>query len=132
MNELISNLFAATLTFSAFSVYAATTPDNIDDGSNIGTSESPQHKQQSNRTDKGPTEMSTDAVKDDGSNLGTAESPQHVKQNKRTDKGAVQNPSERHVEKNKVMQEKDNNKGTTKGNQIQPTEPENAAPAVDY
>ncbi|MEO7345355.1 MAG: hypothetical protein ABIU85_11030 [Methylotenera sp.] len=69
MNKLISHLFAVTLTFSAFSAYAATTPDNTDDGSNIGTSESPQHKQQDYHTDKGAPEMSTDAVKDDGSNL---------------------------------------------------------------
>ena len=131
MNKLISHLFAAALTFSTFSVYAATTPDNTDDGSNIGTSESPQHKQQNYRTDKGSTETSTGAVKDDGSNIGTADSPQHVKQNKRTNKGESQNPSERHVKKNKVLQEKDNNKGTTKGNQIQPTDPDNAAPAVD-
>ena len=56
MNKLISGIFAATLTLGAISVYAATTPNNTDDGSSIGTSESPQHKQQSMRTNKGNTE----------------------------------------------------------------------------
>ncbi len=130
MNKLISYLFAAALTASAFSVYAATTPDNTDDGSHIGTSESLQHKQQDYRTDKGPTELSTDAVKDDSSSLGNADSPQHVQQNRRTEKGVSQNPSERQTKKNKVMKAKEKNSGTTKGNQIQPTEPENAAPAT--
>lgn len=96
MNKLISTIFAASLTLSTFSVYAATTPDNTDDASSIGTAESPQHKLQDKRTDKGPSE----------------------------------NTTQKHHKKNKVMKEKETNGGTTKGNQIQPTEPEGAAPAV--
>ncbi len=37
---------------SAFSVSAATTPENTDDGSAIGTSDTPQIKQQDKRIDK--------------------------------------------------------------------------------
>ncbi len=130
MNKLISTIFAASLTLSTFSVYAATTPDNTDDASSIGTAESPQHKLQDKRTDKGPTEVNSDSLKNDGGNLGNSETPQHVEQNKRTDKGPSENTTQKHHKKNKVMKEKETNGGTTKGNQIQPTEPEGAAPAV--
>lgn len=96
MNKLISTLFATVLTISAFSVTAATTPDNTDDASS----------------------------------LGTADSPQHVEQNKRTEKGPAQDLKARHAKKNKVLKAKEENHGTTKGNQIQPAEPDTAAPAV--
>lgn len=52
MKNLISNILATALTVTTLSVYAATPPDNTDDASSIGTSESPQHKLQENRTDK--------------------------------------------------------------------------------
>jgi len=131
MNKYISSIFAAALTFSAFSAYTATTPENADDASSIGTSESPQHKQQDMRTDKGPTGMNTDSMKDDSSNLGNSNSPQHTEQNKHIDNGMNQNTTKRHhTKKNKVMKAKELNSGTTKGNQIQPSEPEGAAPAT--
>jgi len=57
MNKLISTLIATVLTISTFSAIAATTPENADDASSIGTAESPQHKQQEMRTDKGSTDM---------------------------------------------------------------------------
>ena len=130
MNKLISTLFATVLTISAFSVSAATTPENTDDASNLGTADSPQHKQQENRTDKGPTDVNQGATDSDASNLGNADSPQHVEQNKRTEKGPAQDLKERNANKNKVLKAKEENHGTTKGNQIQPAEPNAAAPAV--
>ncbi len=130
MNKLIPTLFALALTMSAFSAIAATTPENADDASSLGTSSSPQHKQQQNRTEKGATDVNQGATESDASSLGNAASPQHVEQNKRTDKGPAQDLKARHAKKNKVLREKEDNQGTTKGNQIQPTEPETAAPAV--
>ena len=130
MNKLISTVFATVLTVSAFSANAATSPDNKDDASNLGTADSPQIKQQQNRTDKGPTGVNQGATENDASNLGNADSPQHVEQNKRTDKGPAQDLKARNANKNKVLTTKEENHGTTKGNQIQPTEPETAAPAV--
>lgn len=130
MNKLIATLFAAALTISAFSVTAATTTENTDDASNLGTANSPQHKLQENRTDKGSTDVNQGATDSDASSLGNADSPQHVEQNKRTDKGPAQDLKARHAKKNTVLKAKDENHGTTKGNQIQPAEPETAAPAV--
>ena len=130
MNKLISSLFAVSLTLSAFSAYAATNADNVDDASSIGTAESPQHKQQDLRTDKGPTEMNTGSVKDDASNLGNSETPQLKEQNKRTEKGPAQDVNKHHAKKSKLMKIKEENGGTTKGNPVQPNQPEGAAPAV--
>ncbi len=131
MKKLISGIFATTITLCVLSAYAATTPDNADDASSIGTSESPQHKQQDMRTDKGPSEMNTDSVKDDGSNLGTSESPQHKQQSMRTNKGSTDNMKKTHTKKSKLMKTKEENGGTTKGNQIQPNQPDGAAPATN-
>jgi hypothetical protein len=58
MNKLITSTFATLMCVSAFSVTAATTPENTDDGSVIGTSESPQIKQQDKRIDKKATNKS--------------------------------------------------------------------------
>lgn len=129
MNKLISALFATVLTVSAFSVTAATTPENTDDASDLGTADSPQIQQQQNRTDKGATGVNQGATEDDASNLGNADSPQHVEQNKRTDKGPAQDLKARNANKNKVLKAKEENHGTTKGNKVQPTSPEAAAPA---
>ena len=49
------------------------------------------------------------------------------KQAERTDKGASK--PVKHHHKNKVMKNKDENQGTTMGNKVQPSEPEQAAPA---
>lgn len=130
MNKLISSIFAATLTLGTLSVYAATNADNADDASSLGTADSPQHKQQEMRTDKGPTEMNTGSLKDDASNLGNSETPQLKEQNKRTDKGPAQHVKKPHAKKSKLMKTKEENAGTTKGNPIQPDQPEDAAPAV--
>lgn len=59
MKNLISTILATALTVITLSVYAATPPDNTDDASSIGTSESPQHKLQENRTDKDPAQTTT-------------------------------------------------------------------------
>lgn len=133
MNKILKNIIAgtfvlsATLAFATSSVYAATTTNNTDDASSIGTSESSQVKVQSNRTDKGAVEVNQGATDSDSSNLGTSESPQHKKQAERTDKGASK--PVKHHHKNKVMKNKDENQGTTMGNKVQPSEPEQAAPA---
>lgn len=58
MNKLITSTFATLMCASAFSVTAATTPENSDDGSAIGTSETPQIKQQDKRIDKKATNKS--------------------------------------------------------------------------
>lgn len=130
MNKLISTLFVTALTIGSASVFAATSTDNKDDASTLGTSESPQIKQQQNRTDKGASEVYQTAPSDNSSNLGNSNSPQVVEQNERTDKGPAQDLKARNADKNKVLKAKEDNHGTTKGNQIQPTQPESAAPAT--
>jgi hypothetical protein len=52
MTKTITSVFLTALLVSTFSVSAATTPENTDDGSAIGTSDSPQIKQQDRRIDK--------------------------------------------------------------------------------
>ena len=126
MNKLLLALFVSTLSISS---YGATNDNNKDDGSTIGTSESPQVQRQQNRTDKGATDVHQDGVTDDASNLGTSETPQVQKQQSRTDKGVSERPSKK--AKNKVMKKKEENAGTTKGNPVQPTEPESAPPATN-
>ena len=130
MNTLISTLFASVLTVGSVSAFAATSTDNTDDASTLGTAESPQVQRQQNRTDKGPTDVYQNAPSDDSSNLGNADSPQVVEQSKRTDKGPAQDLKARNAKKNKVLKTKEENHGTTKGNQIQPAQPETAAPAT--
>lgn len=128
MTKLLSYLFACALTFNAYSALAATQPDNKDDASNIGTSDSPQHKAQESRTDKGPTGANNGATDSDASNLGTADTPQHKKQMSRSNKnGATQ--THKHHHKNKVMKNKEMNEGTTQGNKVQPTDTDNGTPA---
>lgn len=129
MNKLLKHLLAATLAFNTYAVYAATTTDNTDDGSAIGTSESSQVKIQANRTDKGAVEVNQGATASDASNLGNADSPQHQKQMARTNKGASE--PMKHHHRNKVLRSKDENHGTTQGNKVQPSEPEQAAPATN-
>ena len=57
-HHLSSSLLAVALCFSAYSVSAATTTSNTDDGSAIGTSDTPQLKQQNKTTDT-PTHNKT-------------------------------------------------------------------------
>ena len=53
MNKTLINLVATVFLTSSISVFAATTPDtNKDDASNLGTSDTPQIKQQDKRMDK--------------------------------------------------------------------------------
>lgn len=52
MTKTIISLFLSALLVSTFSVSAATTPENTDDGSALGTSDTPQIKQQDRRIDK--------------------------------------------------------------------------------
>jgi hypothetical protein len=127
MNKLLIALLFSAATVSA---NAATTDENQDDASALGTADNPQVQRQQNRTDKGAVGVHQDGVEDDASKLGTAETPQVKAQNKRTNKGPSERPS-KHKAKNKVMKEKEENAGTSKGNPIQPTEPEAAPPAVN-
>ena len=52
MTKTITSVFLTALLASAFSVSAATTPENTDDASALGTSDTPQIKQQDRRIDK--------------------------------------------------------------------------------
>lgn len=54
MNKFTCSILAAVLSLSAYSVSAATTTNNTDDGSAIGTSETPQIKQQDQTIDSAP------------------------------------------------------------------------------
>jgi hypothetical protein len=58
MIKTITSVFLTALLASSFSVSAATTPENTDDGSAIGTSDTPQIKHQDKRIDKGTTNKS--------------------------------------------------------------------------
>lgn len=58
MTKTITSVFLTALLVSAFSASAATTPENTDDGSAIGTSDTPQIKHQDRRIDKGTTNKS--------------------------------------------------------------------------
>ena len=127
MNKLLTYLFVGLLAMNAYPVLAATQTDNTDDASNLGTSDSPQHKAQENRTDKGPTGVNNGATDSDASNLGNADSPQHKKQVERSNKGSSQN-THTHHHKNKVMKNKETNEGTTQGNKVQPTDTYNGTP----
>lgn len=127
MNKLLTALLLSAATVTSFS---ATTDENKDDASALGTADNPQVQKQQNRTDKGAVGVHQDGVPDNASKLGTSETPQVKEQNKRTNKGTSERP-ENHKAKNKVMKEKDENAGTSKGNPIQPTQPESAPPAVN-
>ncbi|WP_232415361.1 MULTISPECIES: hypothetical protein [Methylotenera] len=131
MHQFISTIFAVAFAVSAFSAISATSTNNADDASAIGTSEAPQIKQQNLRTDKGAVETNTGGTNDAASNLGNSESPQVVEQNKRTEKGAAQPTEGDHHKKSKLQKTKEQNAGTTKGNKVQPTSPEAAAPATN-
>jgi hypothetical protein len=52
MTKTITSVFFTALLASTFYAYAATTPENSDDGSALGTSDTPQVKQQDRRIDK--------------------------------------------------------------------------------
>ena len=53
MTKTLTSVFLTALLVSAFNVSAATTPENTDDGSALGTSATPQIKHQDKRIDKG-------------------------------------------------------------------------------
>lgn len=129
MNTLLKNLLAATLILNVYAVSAATTDENTDDASALGTSSSPQVERQSDRTDKGATGVNQGATESDASNLGNAETPQIKKQRARSNQelGERVQPNR----KNKVLRNLDDNHGTTKGNKVQPTEPEQATPTTN-
>jgi hypothetical protein len=55
MNKFTCSILAAALSLSAYSVSAATTTQNTDDGSAIGTSETPQIKQQDQTIESAPS-----------------------------------------------------------------------------
>jgi len=128
MNKLFSYLFAGLLAMNAYPVLAATQTDNTDDASSLGTSDSPQHKAQERRTDKGDIGANNGATDNDASNLGNADSPQHKKQIERSNKNSATQNTHRH-HKNKVMKNKEANEGTTQGNKVQPTDTYNGTPA---
>jgi hypothetical protein len=131
MNKLLLSLIAAAMAANTYAVIAATDTDNVDDASKLGTSDSPQIKKQMDRTDKGATGVNQGATDmDDASKLGTEDTPEIKEQMDRTDKG-VSEPVKKNT-KNKVLRKKHDNHGTTKGNKVQPTQPESAAPTSNY
>jgi hypothetical protein len=125
MNKLLIALLFSAISIGPLSAMAA---ESKDDGSNLGTSESPQVQRQQSRTDKGATGVHQDGVNDDASDLGNSDSRQVRDQSKRTDKGTSERPAKNH--RNKVMKNKDEKAGTTRGNPVQPTEPESAPPTT--
>ncbi|PPC93625.1 MAG: hypothetical protein CTY33_07420 [Methylotenera sp.] len=128
MNKLLLSLIAAAMAANTYVAIAATTTENTDDASKLGTSDSPQIKKQMDRTDKGPTGVNQGATDHhDASKLGTEDTPEIKEQMDRTNKGPSE-PVKKNT-KNKVLKEKHQNHGTTKGNPVQPTEPESAPPA---
>ncbi|MDI1309859.1 MAG: hypothetical protein PSV17_10575 [Methylotenera sp.] len=128
MNKLLKHLLTIVLAFNTYAVFAATTPENSDDGSAIGTAASPQVKTQGDRTDKGSVDVNQGGTENDASNLGNADSPQHKKQMERTNK--TKSDSKNHHQKNKVQRSNEANHGTTDGNKVQPSEPEQATPVA--
>ena len=59
MNKFTYSILVAALSVSAYSASAATTTSNTDDGSAIGTSETPELKQQAVTTDSVPAKKDT-------------------------------------------------------------------------
>jgi hypothetical protein len=130
MNKLLLSLIAAAMAANTYVAFAATDTDNVDDASKLGTSDSPQIKKQMDRTDKGATGVNQGATDhDDASKLGTEDTPEIKEQMDRTNKGASQ-PVKKNT-KNKVLRKKHQDHGTTKGNPVQPTEPESAPPTTN-
>lgn len=127
MKRILRSIFSTGLVLMTTSVFAADGVGNLNDASDLGTSDSAQVKSQTDRTDKGTVEMNQGATDNESSNLGNADSPQVKKQMEHTDKGASE-PAKKH-HKSKLMKEKSDNAGTTKGNKVQPNQPESAAPA---
>ena len=130
MNKLLLSLIAAAMAANTYVAIAATSPDNTDDASKLGTQDTPEIKEQMDRTDKGPTGVNQGATDhDDASKLGTQDTPEIKEQMDRTDKGASQ-PVKKNT-KNKVLRKKHRDHGTSKGNPVQPTEPEQAPPTTN-
>ncbi len=125
MNKLLIALLLSAISMS--SSYAA---ESKDDGATLGTSKSPQVERQQRYTDKGVTQSHQNGVPDDAGNLGNAESPQVKDQRDRTERESADRPMKRY--KNKVLTNKDEKAGTTKGNPVQPTEYESAPPATTH
>jgi hypothetical protein len=124
----MKTLLAVTLVFSSYAANAATTSDNTDDASALGTSSSPQVERQSSRTDKGATGINQGSTESDASNLGNAETPQIKRQMERANKELSEPVAPNR--KNKVLKNMDDNHGTTKGNKVQPAEPTQAPPTT--
>lgn len=118
-----------SLLFSGISL-GVCAAESKDDGAKMGTAQTPQVERQQRYTDKGPTEVPQEGVSQDASNLGNADTPQLKAQNKRTDMDSADRPMKR--KKNKVLENKDQKAGTTKGNPVQPTEYEAAPPATTH
>jgi hypothetical protein len=125
MNKLLMAILVSTVSMTALNTHAA---ESKDDAATLGTSKSPQVERQQSRTDKGPIGGNQNGVSNDASNLGNAASPQVRDQNQRTERDSADPPMKR--QKNKVLTNKDEKAGTTKGNAVQPTEYEAAPPAT--
>ena len=68
MNKIFTNVLTVALLSTAVGAYAATDANtNKDDGSNLGTSDTPQIKQQERRMDKGTNQ--SDSTSSDSKNM---------------------------------------------------------------
>jgi hypothetical protein len=117
MNKLLIALLLSTTSMVSYTAMAA---ESKDDGAKLGTRETPQVERQQRYTDKGAIDVPQDGVPNDASNLGNSKTPQVQEQNKRTNHDAGDRPFKR--QKNKVLTNKDEKAGTSKGNPVQPTE----------
>lgn len=125
MNKLFMAILVSAVSMTSFTVTAA---ESKDDGAKLGTSNTPQVERQQRYTDKGPVDVNQEGVPNDASNLGNSNTPQVKAQNKRTEHDSADPQFKR--KKNKVLTNKDEKAGTTKGNPVQPTEYEHAPPAT--
>lgn len=127
MSKLLMTLLVSATALGTSVTYAA---ESKDDGAKMGTAATPQVERQQRYTDKGPTEVHQDSIASDTSSLATADSPQVKNQAQRMDAEPADPQFKRH--KNKVLSNKDEKAGTTKGNPVQPTSYEAAPPATTH
>lgn len=135
MNNIVKSLLATALCFYAYSASAATTTENSDDASALGTSDTPQIQQQNKTTDT-PRPMRNNMKKSrmhksnaeikmmDTNSDGMISKDEYMTYNegrygrmKQTD-GMV----------NAKDMEAEMYKGTTRGNKLQPSDTKNTAP----
>ena len=127
MNKLFMAILVSAVSMTSFTLTAA---ESKDDGAKMGTSNTPQVERQQRYTDKGPVDVHQNGVPSDTSNLGNSDNRQLKQQTQRMDSESADPQFKR--KKNKVLTNKDEKAGTTKGNPVQPTQYESAPPATTH